>query len=107
MLTYRLPVPQAKAFVACRKITTVVVNKLTDSAVHTLAMDTFKSSVFAKPRILVSGDLRQRILCGRLSSSEGLLDSLGLLPDPILGSLDSGRWQTRGSPPVSRSIVCS
>jgi hypothetical protein len=107
MLNCRLPVPQAKAFVACREITTAVVNKLTDSAVHTLAMDTFKSSVFAKPMILLSGDLRQRILCRRLPASAGLLGSLGLLPDPILGSLDSGRWQPRGSPPVSRSIVCS
>lgn len=45
---------------------------------HTLAMDTFKSSVFAKPMILISGDLRQRILCRRLPASAGPLGSLGL-----------------------------
>jgi hypothetical protein len=78
MLNCRPPVPQAKAFVACRKITTVVVNKLTDSAVHTLAMDTFKSSFFAKPRILVSGDLRQCTRCRRIPASAGPPGSLGL-----------------------------
>ena len=91
MLNCRLPVPQAKAFVACRKITTVVVNKLTDSAVHTLAMDTFKSNFFAKPRILVSGDLEQRILLACLGN-----------PDPVGSPTDKKTFdneKTEEAPP--------